>query len=223
MNGRKFALTLLLVCTVVSCFLFIGKRTAGVEGGSGVCSVTVDAAREVARYNPLILGSNLNWINDGDGIYDPAAGKVREDAVRLIKDLGITMLRFPGGDLSEYYDWKQGVGPRQGRGMGLDYEKKPQKMVFGLDEFLRFCEEMHIAPLFTVGYANNTPRTAAQIVEYCNGPATSPLGLVRAGNGHPSPYGVKYWEIGNEVYNRGMTRGNAAEYGKKASGMAKAM
>ena len=177
----------------------------------------------MAQFNPLILGSNVNWVSDADGIYDPATGKARVEAESLVKNLGITMLRFPGGSLSEYYDWKKGIGPGSGRGKGLDYEKKTQKMDFGLDDFLRFCQAMNIVPVFTVGYANNTPETAAEIVEYCNGPVSSPLGLARAKNGHPAPYGVKFREIGNEVYAKAITAKKAAEYGKKVSAMAEKM
>jgi alpha-N-arabinofuranosidase len=219
-DGRSMNISrLLLGAALLSALLY------GIASGTGGCdcTVTVDASKVVARYNPLILGSNINWTNDGDGLYDQAKGKVRPDAAGLIKDMGITMLRFPGGSLSEYYDWKKGIGPARLRGMGLDYEKKPQKMDFGLDEFLRLCESLKIVPLFTVGYADNTPETASGIVEYCNGPADSPLGRVRAGNGHPAPYGVTYWEVGNEVYLKGTSREKADEYGRKAAAMARAM
>lgn len=183
-------------------------------------SITVDARQTVSTYNPLISGSNLNWINNGDGIYDPSRGQVRTDAVKLLQDMGLAMLRFPGGSLSEFYDWKSGIGAPSSRRTGLDYGKNKQKMNFGIDDFLKFCEASNITPFFTIGYSNNTPTTASEIVEYCNGSLSTPFGSLRAKNGHPAPYGVKYWEIGNEIYAGGITVVKATEYGKKVHDIA---
>jgi len=189
-------------------------------GNAEKWSINIDATHTIAQYNPLILGNNINWIYDADGIYDPAIGDVKTSAKKLIKEMGVKTLRFPGGNLAEYYDWKSGIGPKTKRGNGLDYDKKPQKMDFGIDEFLRFCESLAITPVFTIGYANNSPLTAAEIVEYCNGPVTSSFGALRARNGHPKPYNVMYWEIGNEVYHKGINSKIASTYGKKTAEMA---
>jgi len=182
--------------------------------------VAIDAGNTVGHFNHMILGSNINWVNNCDGLFDAASGGIKKEAFQMIKDLGIKIIRFPGGNLSEYYDWKSGIGAHSKRGLGLDYEKKPQKMNCGIDDFLRFCDMSDIVPVITVGFSNNTPGSAAEIVEYCNGSIATPMGALRARNGHPSPYSVKYWELGNEVYTKGMTADKASAYGKKASEIA---
>jgi len=208
-----------LLAAVLVFLLVSGTGT----GNGNDWRISVDAARTVARYNPLIQGNNINWVNQGDGLYDPAAGTVKAQAKHRIREMGVKVLRFPGGNLAEYYDWKGGIGSSAQRQSGLDYERKPQKMEFGIDEFLKLCESLDIIPVVTVGYANNTPSSAAELVQYCNGAPSTPMGALRARNGHPEPYRVGYWEIGNEVYHKGITRDKAAAYGRKASEMALAM
>ncbi len=70
----------------------------------------------------------------------------------------------------------------------------------GTDEWLRFSELAGLEPVIGVGFGRITPEEAADWVEYCNGAVTTPMGALRAANGHPEPYGVIYWGIGNEVY-----------------------
>src|SRR5512143_1493987 len=115
MISRNTLYALAVVCIIPLGFL-IGSN--GTNGGNW--SVTVDAGQNVGQFNPLLLGSNLNWVNEGDGIYDPVTGKVRAGAANLTKAMGITMLRFPGGSLSEHYNWKKGIGPIYKRGKGPD-------------------------------------------------------------------------------------------------------
>ena len=71
---------------------------------------------------------------------------------------------------------------------------------FGTDEFLAFCRDTDTEPLICVNAGNGTPEEAAAWLEYCNGSVDTEFGALRARNGHPEPYGVKYWEIGNEIY-----------------------
>lgn len=71
---------------------------------------------------------------------------------------------------------------------------------FGTDEFIRFCRELRVEPLICVNDGSGTPEEAAQWIEYCNGSVDTPMGALRAKNGSPEPYDVRYWEIGNEVW-----------------------
>lgn len=214
------SIKLRLILTVLGILFYVTTSTGDIIG---TYTIAIDANQIMSLYNPLILGNNINWVYNGDGIFDPLTMKVKDNAALEIKNLGTTMLRFPGGNLAEYYNWKKGIGPISERGMGLDYERKPQKMNFGLDDFLRYCDKSGIIPVITVGYTNNTPASAAEMVEYCNGPISSPMGSLRAGNGHPAPYKVKYWEIGNEIYHKGITSELASAYGKKTAEIAVAM
>lgn len=212
-------INMLRVSTIVVCIVSMLSVNTLASTSSG-WGVVIDAAQQVAQYNPMILGNNINWIYNADGIYDPVVGGVNTIAKAKIREMGVKLLRFPGGNLAEYYDWKLGVGSKKNRGNGFDYDKKTQRMDFGIDEFLNFCESLNITPVLTVGYDNNSPLTAAELVEYCNGSVSTFFGALRARNGHPKPYNVVYWEIGNEVYRKGINSKIAYQYGNKTAEMA---
>lgn len=132
---------------------------------------------------------------------DDAVSGMDPDVVQAAKALHISWLRWPGGNFSSGYHWRQGVGPRAGRPTvrnpawpGLETH------AFGTDEFIRFCRIIGAKPMICVNAGDGTPDEAADWVEYCNGSIHTPMGRLRAQNGHPEPYGVKLWEIGNELY-----------------------
>ncbi len=147
----------------------------------------------------LIFGSNVQWEHAGDGLYDIPSSTIKKDIKALISHLGITALRYPGGTLSDTFDWRASVGPMDKRGEGITFAGEHEKIYFGLDEFLRFCEERDIVPVLTVNF-NITPDDAASLVQYVNGNNRTEMGQLRAANGHKLPYGVRYFEIGNEIY-----------------------
>jgi alpha-N-arabinofuranosidase len=97
-----------------------------------------------------------------------------------------------------------GIGPRDQRftWTNLSWGNEPEPSDFGTDEFVRFCRNLGTAPSITVNVEGRgaTADEAAAWVEYANGPASSRYGTMRAANGHPEPFGVKYWEIGNEIW-----------------------
>lgn len=114
----------------------------------------------------------------------------------LVETTGVPLLRM-GGIAVEYYDWEA----NNYNGMHyIDVGELfiPVPLVNSLDNLLQFCEQINVTPLLTVNYQINDPGKAARMVEYCNGDITTPMGLVRASRGHPEPYNVTYWCIGNE-------------------------
>jgi alpha-N-arabinofuranosidase len=133
---------------------------------------------------------------------------LRRDVLEMFKLLGPTIFRWPGGCYADAYDWRKALGPRDrrppvpvlplGQPYGYDHGMDPND--FGTDEFIRFCEIMGAEPFINANFGMGTPEISAAWVEYCNGPADSKWGSVRAANGHPKPYGVKQWAIGNEVW-----------------------
>jgi len=123
------------------------------------------------------------------------------EVVAYMREARLPMLRFPGGNFSSGYHWQDGIGPLDSR------PAEPNPAWFGVewnhvgtDEWLRLCEQVGAEPLICVNAGNGTPEEAAAWVEYCNGDMSTPMGRLRAENGHPEPYGVKHWEIGNELY-----------------------
>jgi alpha-N-arabinofuranosidase len=143
-----------------------------------------------------------------------AAGGFRPDLLKAVADLRPPVIRWPGGCFASPYRWKDGIGPQHkrvpcSRSMWDDKDVNS----FGTDEFVAMCRAVGAEPLIVVNIG--TPawnRDAADHdflqdvldwIEYCNGPADSKWGKVRAANGHPEPYGVKYWEIDNETWHMG--------------------
>lgn len=123
------------------------------------------------------------------------------DVIRFVKKSKITMLRFPGGNFVSGYHWKDGAGPVDKRPMSRNPAwggDEPNHV--GTDDWLAFCALTGCEPLICINAGNGTPEEAAQWVEYCNGGSDTEYGRLRAQNGHPLPYNVKYWEVGNELW-----------------------
>lgn len=123
------------------------------------------------------------------------------DVVRLLKESRLPLLRFPGGNFASGYHWKDGIGPVDDRPIRPNpaWEHDEPNHV-GVDEMMAFCEMVGCEPLICVNAGDGTPEEAADWVEYCNGDVSTKWGAIRAKNGHPAPYNVKLWEIGNELY-----------------------
>jgi alpha-N-arabinofuranosidase len=123
------------------------------------------------------------------------------DLVGFVRKSIVAHLRWPGGNFVSYYHWRDGVGPIDRRPTypnnawgGLEYN------LIGTDEYIRFCRLVNADTYITVNSGTGTPEEAADWVEYCNGPPTSPMGSLRARNGHPEAYNVRTWEVGNENF-----------------------
>ncbi len=125
----------------------------------------------------------------------------KAEMVRLLKEQGIEIARWPGGNFVSAYDWRDGIG---------DPDKRPPRHELawnglesndmGIDDFMTLCRLLGAEPYIAVNTGLGDAHSAAEEVEYVNGPATSRLGQLRAANGHPAPHGVKIWGIGNEMY-----------------------
>jgi len=144
----------------------------------------------------IVLGRVLLYPADHVGGADP-------DVVRILKEAHLPMLRWPGGNFVSGYHWRGGVGPPDMRPTvanpawdGLEHN------LFGTDEFLRYCRAVGCEPLICINAGDGTAEEAAAWVQYCNGSTETPMGRLRADNGHREPYGVKFWEIGNEIFGK---------------------
>jgi alpha-N-arabinofuranosidase len=125
-----------------------------------------------------------------EGVYELAAG------------LKPSMLRL-GGNYISVYHWQDYVGPDYFRPSAVNEAWELAGFAckyFGTDEYIALCRKLGAEPLICVNVGTGTPEEAARWVEYCNGDASTPMGTLRAANGYPEPYGVKYWEVGNEMY-----------------------
>ena len=149
---------------------------------------------------------------------DDHVDRADPDVVRHLRESDLPLLRWPGGNFVSGYDWRDGVGP---------VDERPERInpaweglepnLFGTDEFMRFCENVGCEPSICVNAGDGTPEEAAAWVEYCNGSTETEMGALRAEHGHPEPYDVTYWEIGNELYGQWQVNwttpaGNADRY-----------
>jgi alpha-N-arabinofuranosidase len=125
----------------------------------------------------------------------------RADTVGLLKQMNSGFYRLPGGNFVSGYDWRDAVGDPDKRPPILDPAwHAPQPNDVGTDELMTLCALLGVEPYLCVDTGYGSPREGAELVEYCNGSATTRMGAMRAANGHPEPYKVKYWNIGNEMY-----------------------
>jgi len=131
----------------------------------------------------------------------------RKDVLDLIKSLKPAFLRVPGGCFAEIYNWKDGLLPVDDRPSimdgGLTFVMSAScgndAYELGIDEYAAICRYVGAEMEFTVRLSENTPQDAAELVEYCNGGADTPMGRLRCDRGHPEPYNVKTWCVGNEL------------------------
>jgi alpha-N-arabinofuranosidase len=158
----------------------------------------------LARLAILFGGQGRLWVDQVSLMPGDAMDGVRADVFEKVKALRPAFIRWPGGNVAQDYHWQWGVGPRDERAtwINLSWKNEPEPSDFGTDEFIGFCRNIGAAPSITVNVEGRgaTAEEAAAWVEYCNGPATSKYGAMRARNGHAEPYGVRYWEIGNEIW-----------------------
>jgi alpha-N-arabinofuranosidase len=164
-------------------------------------SATVQENCLDAEFELSIAEEGEIWLDQMSLMPADAVGGIWRGVFDAANALESAIMRFPGGCFADCYHWQDGVGER-------DYRPtKPnphwggnEENNFGTDEFIQFCRSTRCEPLICVNFGSATAEEAAQWVEYCNGPATREFGALRAQNGHPEPYGVKYWGIGNETW-----------------------
>jgi len=159
----------------------------------------------LARFIVIFPGRGTVWIDQVSLMpADVAVGGVRREVFDKIKQLRPAFIRWPGGNVAQDYRWMWGIGPRDERvtWANLAWKNEPEPSDFGTDEFVMFARAVGAEPSITVNVEGGgaTVAEAAAWVEYCNGPATSKYGAMRASNGHTAPFAVKFWEVGNEIW-----------------------
>lgn len=125
----------------------------------------------------------------------------RPDTTALLRQLHSGFWRLPGGNFLSDWNWYDAVGDRDKRPPMYDYAwNAMQSNDVGLDEFMTLCRLIGVEPYITVNAGFGDAHSAAEEVEYMNGSVHTRLGAERAQNGHPEPYRVRFWDIGNEPY-----------------------
>jgi alpha-N-arabinofuranosidase len=132
----------------------------------------------------------------------------RRDVAEALRALKPGIIRF-GGSTTEGFEWLSTIGDPAKRVPFSTVWGGLEPGNAGLEEFVQLCQWVGAEPLICVRFSGKTPDQAAQQVEYFNGAPTTPMGKSRAANGHAAPYGVKYWQIGNELGDENYQKGLA--------------
>jgi alpha-N-arabinofuranosidase len=195
-------------------------------------SLTVDPALRVSEVDPRLYGSFVEHMGRCvyTGIHEPDHPTAdergfRRDVSDLVRELGVPLLRYPGGNFVSGYTWEDGIGPRADRPTRLDLAwRSIETNQVGVDEFIPWAASVGSTPMMAVNLGTRGVDAARHLVEYCNHPSGTYLSDLRRANGSPDPYGVKLWCLGNEMDGPWQIGHKTAyEYGRLAAETARAM
>jgi alpha-N-arabinofuranosidase len=164
------------------------------------------------------------------GIHEPDHPTADEDGFRsdvldLVAELGITTVRYPGGNFVSGYRWEDGIGPVDRRPTRLDlawHSTEPNTV--GVDEFMRWCRKAGVEPMMAVNLGTRGVQEALDLLEYCTIPGGTHWSDLRRANGSPEPHGIRMWCLGNEMDGPWQIgHKSALEYGRLAAETARAM
>jgi alpha-N-arabinofuranosidase len=170
-------------------------------------TLRLHTAFQIDRVDPRIFGGFLEHMGRAvyQGVYDPASQHAdnegfRTDVLEGLGRLGMTVMRYPGGNFVSGYHWQDGVGPREHRPTVRELAwNSIETNAIGTDEFISLCRKMGWTPMLAVNLGTGTPEEARNWVEYCNGEPETKYANLRAANGSADPHGVKLWCLGNEM------------------------
>jgi alpha-L-arabinofuranosidase len=205
------------------------RRGFAVAAGGALCSVitsrkgfsaqsqeqriAVHPAVEIGTISPLLHGSFAEhlgsciyggiWVGRNSSIAN--INGYRTAAIEYLKELGVPVLRWPGGCFADDYHWRDGIGPveKRPKRVNIHWGMNTEDNSFGTHEFIGLCKLIGSEPYISGNVGSGTPAELRDWVEYCNHPAGSALAEERAANGSPQPFGVRFWGIGNENWGCG--------------------
>ena len=190
-----------------------------------ICTLVVDRDVDDAQFALTIDQPGKLWIGAASLMPADHLHGWRRDVVELVREIKPPIIRYPGGNFVSGYRWEDGIGDRDRRPIRYDVAWnvwEPNDV--GIDEFMVLCDLLDCEPYISVNAGDGSAAEAAAWVEYCNGAPNTVHGARRAANGHPEPYGVKYWGIGNEMYgNWQIGHCDPETFGRRHVAFAKAM
>jgi alpha-N-arabinofuranosidase len=188
----------------------LAKPAASASASYNV-TVDVSALAVLGDINPDIYGQFIEHVELKDECIYPAiwddtnplsdAAGLRRDVIAAARALNVPVIRWPGGCFADVYHWEDGIGPRAARQPKPNtHWKTDEPNKFGTDEFLNWSNQIGARQYININLGTGTLDEALRWLEYCNGAPGTPQGKRRAANGHPAPYNVPYWGIGNETW-----------------------
>lgn len=184
------------------------------------------------KIDPRIYGSFVEHMGRVvySGIYEPGHPQAdengfREDVLEKTKEMGVTAVRYPGGNFVSNYDWRDGVGPVDKRRRRIDLAwKSIETNEFGTNEFMKWAKKAEVEPVWAVNLGTKGIDEAVSLLEYCNFPGGTYYSDLRRSHGYEKPYGIKTWCLGNEMDGDWQIGHKTAdEYGRLAYEAGKAM
>ncbi len=206
-------------------------QTAPAESAA-VARIYVDSRRTIAPLDRNLFGSFLEHLGRAiyEGIYDPGsslsdANGFRKDVAEEVRNLGVPIIRYPGGNFVSGYNWMDGVGPKKDRPRVLDKAWNTlETNQFGTNEFMAWCKLAGTKPLMGLNLGTGTAERAAALVEYCNLEKGTKWSDLRRSHGVEQPHKVEHWCLGNEMDGPWQIgHMTATEYGMKAQDAARQM
>ncbi len=194
--------------------------------------VLIDREFSIGDTDPRLFGAFVEHLGRCvyGGIYEPGhktadAQGFRHDVLDLVRELGATIMRYPGGNFVSGYNWEDGVGPVEDRPKRLDlawFSTEPN--TFGTNEFIDWCRIASVEPMFAVNLGTRDGDAARNMLEYCNHPGGTAWSDLRRSHGWEQPHNIKFWCLGNEMDGPWqMEMKTATEYGRIATEAAKMM
>jgi alpha-L-arabinofuranosidase len=232
LSRRRFLQDSLAVGAACSAELMLGRALGAQTAASSTVRVYVDTRRTTATIDRNLFGSFLEHLGRAiyEGIYDPGSklsdtNGFRKDVMDQVRELGVPIIRYPGGNFVSGYNWLDGIGPKKDRPRVLDKAwNSLNTNQFGTDEFMLWCKLVGTQPLMALNLGTGTAEQAAALVEYCNVEKGTKWSELRRRNGIEGPYKVEHWCLGNEMDGPWQIgHMTATEYGYKAADAARQM
>ena len=194
--------------------------------------IIIDKDFPISRIDRRIYGSFIEHLGRAvyGGIYQPGSPLAdeqgfRRDVLELIRELGVPVVRYPGGNFVSGYKWEDGVGPREERPKRIEPAwTVVENNEFGLNEFSDWAQKAGTEVMMAVNLGTRGPAEAMELLEYCNLDRGTALSELRHKHGYPKPHGIKLWCLGNEMDGPWQIgHKTAQEYGRIANETAKVM
>ncbi|MDP3177563.1 MAG: alpha-N-arabinofuranosidase, partial [Spirochaetaceae bacterium] len=194
--------------------------------------ITIDREYVVGDVDERLYGSFIEHLGRAvyGGIYEPGHPRADErgfrlDVIELVRELGVPLVRYPGGNFVSGFRWEDSIGPVAERPRRLDLAwRSVEPNAFGLSEFMAWSKAAGTAPMMAINLGTRGIDEARDLAEYCNHPGGSRLSDLRRAHGSPDPFGIKLWCLGNEMDGPWQVGHKTAdEYGRLASETSKAL
>ena len=178
------------------------ERIGNLSDGAAAI-VTIDTDAPSTSYSPMLFGGFIEHFDRQiyGGLFEPGSplsdeNGFRKDVIEAMRELKLSVVRWPGGCFASGYHWRDGVG-RTRKPVDDPVWGVTDPNTFGTDEFVRWCRLVGCEPYICTNAGNGTPEEMRQWVEYCNA-AQGEYAAMRKAGGHDQPLSVRYWSIGNE-------------------------